>query len=169
MLKFGREREGVDLSEVVLTHHNLRNRGKQSMKLKDDQYPELQPLDEAGSGEVREAKKAFLNEITEKVNDLFSGDLTDSDKLVYVKDVILGKLLESEVLVQQAKNNSKERFSESPDFDQAQIDAIIESEEAHVLMAAQALASTETRKAMKEVLLKLKLYELLRGETEDTA
>jgi len=28
LLKFGREREGVDLSQVVLTHHNLKNKGK---------------------------------------------------------------------------------------------------------------------------------------------
>jgi len=29
------------------------------------------------------------------VNDLFSGELTDQDMLVYVNDVIKGKLLES--------------------------------------------------------------------------
>ena len=51
LLKFGREREGVDLSQVVLTHHTLRNKGKQEMKLADEQYPELQPLAEAGSGD----------------------------------------------------------------------------------------------------------------------
>ena len=33
LLKFGREREDVDLSQVVLTHHNLRDRGKQDMRL----------------------------------------------------------------------------------------------------------------------------------------
>ena len=43
------------------------------------------------------------------VNDLFKGELTDNDKLVYVNNVILGKLLESKVLIQQALNNSKEQ------------------------------------------------------------
>ena len=33
LLKFGREREDVDLSEVKLTHHHVRNRGKQNLKL----------------------------------------------------------------------------------------------------------------------------------------
>ena len=73
LLKFGRERDGVDLSQVVLTHHTLRNKGKQNMKLADAQYPELQPLAEAGSGKVRDEKKAFLNEIIEKVN--WGGDV----------------------------------------------------------------------------------------------
>jgi type I restriction enzyme R subunit len=34
---------------------------------------------------------------------------------VYVNDVIKSKLLESEVFVQQAANNSKEQFANSPD------------------------------------------------------
>ena len=59
LLKFGREREGVDLSEVVLTHHRLRNQGKQDMRLKDDKYPELKPASEMGTGTVRESKKAY--------------------------------------------------------------------------------------------------------------
>src|SRR6056297_356117 len=80
LLKFGRERDDVDLSQVVLTHHTLRNKGKQKMGLESDTYPELQPISEAGTGLVREKKKAYLQEIIEKVNDLFQGELTDNDK-----------------------------------------------------------------------------------------
>ena len=35
------------------------------------------------------------------MNSLFEGELTDDDKLVYVNHVLKGKLLESEILVQQ--------------------------------------------------------------------
>jgi hypothetical protein len=62
---------------------------------------------EVGGGSVQEKQKAFLNEIIKKVNDLFEGELTDQDKLVYVNNVIKGKLLESETLRQQATNNTK--------------------------------------------------------------
>ena len=48
------------------------------------------------------------------MNDLFEGELTDQDKLVYVNNVIKGKLLESETLEQQATNNTKEQFANSP-------------------------------------------------------
>jgi type I restriction enzyme, R subunit len=33
LLEFGREREDIDLSKVILTHHNLKNHGKRSMPL----------------------------------------------------------------------------------------------------------------------------------------
>jgi type I restriction enzyme, R subunit len=35
LLEFGRERETIDLSKVLLTHHNLKNKGKQAMVLGD--------------------------------------------------------------------------------------------------------------------------------------
>lgn len=73
-------------------------------------------MGEAGTGQVQETKKAYLNDIIEQVNDLFSGDLTDDDKLIYVKDVILGKMLESDTLIQQACSNTKEQFAGSPDL-----------------------------------------------------
>tara|TARA_B100000029_G_scaffold155750_1_gene151102 strand:+ start:177 stop:431 length:255 start_codon:yes stop_codon:yes gene_type:complete len=41
LLKFGREREGVDLSEVKLTHHSVRNRGQQNLRLSDEDAPKL--------------------------------------------------------------------------------------------------------------------------------
>jgi hypothetical protein len=47
---------------------------------------------------------------------LFEGELTDDDQLVYVNGVLKGKLLENETLIQQAANNSKEQFANSPDL-----------------------------------------------------
>jgi len=70
----------------------------------------------AGSGTVQEKEKARLAAIIEKVNDLFEGELTDQDKLVYVNSVIKGKLLESETLRQQAANNTKEQFTNASDL-----------------------------------------------------
>jgi len=163
LLKFGREREGVDLSQVVLTHHTLRNKGKQNMKLADVEYPELKPMTEVGGGEVRDPKKALLKEIIEKVNDLFKGDLTDNDKLVYVNNVIMGKLLESEILVKQATNNTKEQFANSPDLNTELVNAIIDALDAHNAMSSQALDSEEVQQGLKDILLgPAELYEKLR-------
>lgn len=49
-------------------------------------------MTEAGAGNVQEKQRAYLAEIVAKVNDLFEGDLTDDDRLVYVNNVIKGKL-----------------------------------------------------------------------------
>ena len=87
-----REREGIDLSKVRLTHHNLKGLGKQPMPLGGDEYPKLPPITESGSGAVQEKLRAHLSEIIAKVNDLFQGELTDQTKLVYVNDVLKGKL-----------------------------------------------------------------------------
>ena len=165
LLKFGREREGVDLSQVVLTHHNLKNRGKQALQLQDKEYPKLDPITEAGTGTIQEKEKAYLNEIIEKVNDLFKGELTDNDKLVYVNNVIRGKLMESQVLIQQAANNSKEQFANSPDLKRELVNAIISALDAHTEMSSQALGSDVVQQGLKDILLgPAKLYESLRGQ-----
>ena len=163
LLEFGREREGIDLSKVVLTHHNLKDQGKRSMPLGDGESPKLPPITEVGSGSVQEKQKAWLSEIIKKVNDLFEGDLTDQDKLVYVNNVIKGKLLESETLKQQANNNTKEQFANSPDLKTELMNAIMGALEAHTAMSTQALGSEAVRDGLKDVLLgPAQLYETLR-------
>lgn len=62
-----------------------------------------------------------------KVNDLFDGELTDDDKLVYVNNVLKGKLLESEILMQQAASNTKEQFANSPDLANELLNAIMDA------------------------------------------
>lgn len=166
LLEFGRQREGIDLSKVVLTHHNLKNRGRQPMNPGEGEQPKLQPMAGSGSGEVREKPRAFLREIIEKVNELFEG-VTEQDKLVYVKDVIKGKLLESETLKEQAQNNSKEQFAASPDLTREILNAIIGASDAHAALSRQALGSEQTRLGLKEILLNYAgLYEELKQQTD---
>ncbi len=168
LLEFGREREGIDLSKVLLTHHNLKNTGRQPMDLGAGETPKLEPITEAGSGSVQEKEKALMREIIEKVNDLFDGDLTDQDKLVYVNNVIKGKLLESETLRQQASNNTKEQFANSPDLKTELTNAIMEALDAHSLMSSQALNSPAVQRGMKDILLShARLYEMLREKARE--
>jgi type I restriction enzyme, R subunit len=76
LLEFGREREGIDLSKVILTHHYLKDLGKRPMPLGVGETPKIDPITEGGSGTLQEKEKAWLDEIIKKVNDLFvSGDL----------------------------------------------------------------------------------------------
>ena len=163
LLEFGREREGVDLSKVVLTHHTLKPQGKQPMPLNKGETPTLEPITEVGSGSVQEKQKALLREIIEKVNDLFEGDLTEDDKLVYVNNVIKGKLLESRKLAVQAANNTKEQFANSPDLKAEILNAVMSALDAHNAMSTQALSSETVREGLKDILLgPAQLYEALR-------
>lgn len=166
LLEFGRERDEVDLSKVVLTHHTLRSGGKQPLNLNADGSYKLPPMDAVGSGGVQDKQQAYLAEIIEKVNGLFEGQLTDDDQLVYVNGVLRGKLLENETLVQQAASNSKEQFANSPDLKDALVHAIMDAFEAHTAMSSQALGSERIRDGLKDILLgPAQLYEALRSKS----
>ena len=168
LLEFGREREQIDVSKIVLTHHHLKDLGKQAMPLGGGETPKLDPITEAGSGSLQDKEKAYLSEIIEKVNDLFEGDLSDQDKLVYVNNVIKGKLLESETLRQQAANNTKEQFANSPDLKTELVNAIMGALDAHNAMSTQALNSETVQQGLKDVLLNnAGLYESLRKGPEN--
>ncbi len=170
LLEFGRERDGVDLSGVQLTHHKLKDQGKRNLPLSVGEPEKLQPLTDPGSGEVQEKQKALLNEIIARVNTLFEGELTDDDKLVYVNNVLKGKLLESAILVQQAANNTKEQFANSPDLAKELMNAIIDAFEAHSTMSKQALDSEKVRHGLRDILLgPAQLYEALREERRPPA
>lgn len=167
VLEFGRERETVDTSQLVLTHHTLKSLGKRRFELADGQVRKIAPVGEVGSGSVQEKQRALLREIIERVNDLFEGELTDDDRLVYVNNVIKGKLLESEELALQAKHNSKAQFAASPTLDGAILDAIMDALEAHQTMSKQALDSSNVRTGLKSILLGPgQLYEALRGGSQ---
>ena len=94
----------------------------------------------------------MLAELIANVNDLFEGDLTPGDKLVYVNDVIKGKLMESKKLAEQALNNTKEQFDNSPDLDRELEGAIMDALAAHSTMSKQALESAALRADLKSVL-----------------
>ncbi|WP_066710883.1 type I restriction endonuclease subunit R [Sphingomonas adhaesiva] len=163
LLEFGRERDGIDLSKVVLTHHNLKNEGQRRLNVAERDESKLKPITEVGSGSVQEKEKALLAEIIERVNDLFGADTTDGDQLSYVT-TLRDKMLESDALVTQAANNTKAQFDNSPTLRDELMNAIIEAFEAHSSLSKQALDSSKVRDGLKEVLLgPAQLYEALRA------
>ena len=165
LLDFGRERDQIDLSHVRLTHYTLKNLGKSKADLRSGDAPKLEPITGAGSGSMQEKVKAHLREIIEKVNELFEGELTDDDKLIYVNNVLKGKLLENETLRQQATSNSKARFEASPDLSSAVLEAVLDARGAHKRMSEQAINDERVRRGLVDILVNFTdLYELLRGE-----
>ena len=163
LLKFGREREGVDLSEVTLTHHKLSHHGKQNLGLSDKDAPKLNPLTEIGSGTVREKQTAYLTEIISKLNEIYGTDTTDGDQLSHAT-TLNEKILESTVLQQQAVSNSKEQFANSPDLTNEIMNAIIDAMDVQVDLSSKALNSAEIRESLKGLMLnQLGLYEKLKS------
>ena len=124
-------------------------------------------MTDPGTGKVQDKEKIRLSQIVQKVNDLFEGDLTEDDKLVYINNVLMGKLLESELLVQQAGNNPKQQFASSPDLSSELMNAIMDAFDAHTTMSTQAIGSEKVRQGLMSILLgPADLYGALRAKWE---
>jgi hypothetical protein len=75
--KYQNPHDPIDLSQVRLTHHSIRNEDVGDMGLKKDIQSVLDPAsEEAGSAPGRDRAKALLNQIIATLNDLFEGLLT---------------------------------------------------------------------------------------------
>jgi type I restriction enzyme R subunit len=166
LLEFGREREGIDLSKLVLVRHHLTDKGARALPLGTGENPKLAPIAETGSGMVQEQQKVYMAELIDKLNELFGSDTTEQDQLSYVNSTIFGKVVESSTLQQQASNNSKEQFANSPDLKNELQSAIIESYDAHSSMSTRALNSPIVLRGILDILLNHSgLYESLRART----
>jgi type I restriction enzyme R subunit len=74
-----------------------------------------------------------------------------------------GKQLESTKLMQQATNNTKEQFANTPEMKTELMNAIMYALDAHTLMSTQALNSIIIQCGMKDILLNnAGLYEAIR-------
>lgn len=167
LLKFGRERSSIDLSQVKLTHHSVRARGKAAMPLATDDSPQLQPLTASGTGAVNAREKALLSAIIERVNALFEGAVGEQDAVVYVRHVVRTKLLSDEKLREQATNNTKTQFANSPDLLRAANAAVLAAADDHNVMSDLLLADRQKMASLVALLLeKTGLWEELRGGGE---
>lgn len=153
LLDYGREREGIDLSALRLTHHKLRDLGQQKLNLAGGEPAEgLKPVTEVGSGEIQDRQKQLLAQIIQALNDLFEGELTDGDRVAFAESVRT-KLMESETLRAQAAANTREQFVNSPNLREELLNAIISTMEAHGSMSRQALNSEAIQAGLPSVLL----------------
>ena len=167
LLEFGREREGIDLSKVELTHHHLKSQGQRALPLADGDAQKLAPILDAGSASVQEKQTAYLAELIAKLNDLFGADTSEQDQLSYVNSTLFGKVAESQKLQAQASNNTREQFATSPDLPTVLQNAIMESYDAHTSMSTQALNSPVVLRGIMDILLNhTGLYETLRGRAQ---
>ena len=167
LLVFGRERDGVDLSGIKLTHHTLKNEGKRDLVYGVGETPKLPGVSEVGSGGIHEKEKALLDEIIARVNDLFGAETTDDDQLAYVNGFILKHLAASEELQAQAANNTPAQFANSPTLRQELVNAAMDSDAAFNAMSQQVLASENLREELLKILLGPgQLYDALRAQAD---
>ncbi len=138
--------------DVRLTHYRLQKIGEQTLDLASGDIIKLKPTLDAGSGSAQDDEKKQLAEIVGVMNDLFGGDVSESDMVGYIT-TLKGKLLENEDLAAQAANNSEAQFALGT-FKEAMTDAVIDSQESHNKIADQMLKDERVFTAMMGVLAK---------------
>ena len=82
-----------------------------------------------------------------------------------VNKVLIGKMMESGRLVEQAQNNSREQFNNSPDLLKILLDAAMDAESAHTLMSRQTPGSAGMQRDLLSIIVHQgRLWERLRAK-----
>jgi type I restriction enzyme R subunit len=121
----------------------------------------LEPAKESGTGTVRDPEMVALDEVIAQINDLFSGDHPDSsvrNVVTHIKD----RMEESDVLQQQAQNNSLPQFSASPDLQAEFVAAVIGTMNSSEELSAQILSNPELKQKLLGELVPL-IYNRLKA------
>jgi len=150
----GKDKHRLELdADVKLTHYRLQKVAEQKLDLEAAEVVNLPGLGEAGTGAAPEDEKKALREIVSKMNDLFSGHITEADFLGAVT-TWQGHLANNERLAAQARNNSEEQFAMG-DFKDAFTDIVIEAQDAHNQIAEQLLKDERIFGAMQRMVAKM--------------
>lgn len=149
-----KDRNKLELdSDVLLTHYRLQKVGEQQLDLEKAEVVKLPGIGEAGTGSAPEDEKKALRDIVAKMNDLFSGHITESDFIGAVT-AWQGHLQTNEKLAAQARNNSEEQFAMG-DFKDAFTDIVIEAQDAHNTIADQLLKDERIFGVMQKMVAKM--------------
>ena len=151
MLRNGGTDKLIDLSSLVLTHHKVRDLGQAEINLGADGDNHLLPPLDPGGGQPRADEKIALSKLIARMNDLFEGQLSDADKVAYVRH-IAGKMLENHTLAQQAAQNSKQQFGMG-DFNTVLMDNVIDGLDKYKSMAEQVMASDRVKDEFAKIVL----------------
>ncbi len=141
--------QDIDLSDVVMTHYRLHEQREADLKLGykvGEEQKHYLPTDKEGIGATpKDPKTELLNEIIERMNDLFVEDgLTEADMLNYA-NTIAGKVSENGVVMDQLRNNTKEQAMLGQ-FPESITQAVIESMGVHEQMAMKVLSNDAVAK-----------------------
>ena len=125
----GTDKDDIDLSSLSLIAVLQVDKGKTDIDL--GARVGLKGMTEAGSDSKKDPKLVALQEVIDRLNDLFGAeDFTQSQPESFVR-ALIDRMLENQGLVQQAKVNSVKQFAESRDLDEAVVDAVVDNRGAH--------------------------------------
>ncbi len=168
LLRFDILENQIDLSDVVMTHYRLHEQREVDLeldhKIGEEAPSYLSPTKESSGATPKDAKTELLNEIISRMNDLFiEEDLSEGDLINYA-NTIAGKISESESVMDQLQNNTKEQAMLGK-FPESINNAVIESMGVHEGMAMKVLSNEAVAKGFAELMFDV----LVKGLGKDSA
>lgn len=149
--------DDVDLSNIVMSHYRVSKLYQQDLKLQEGSGG-LEVGGGAGTATPKDIKEAFLSQIIERLNEVFSGeDFTEND-MVNFQNTIWDKVTENEIVVKQFSNNSTDQIMLGG-YPDAAMDALFESQEAYEGMTMHLLSNPSQFKKFIRLMLDTKLGE----------
>ena len=163
------EDDGIDLSNVALTHYRLSKIRQGALRLSGGD--KLMPAAGAGTGVAKDKQEELLSRIIRALNEIFEDDdLTEGDLVSYATS-IRDKVQENERVMLQIANNSADQVMLG-DYPQAIEDALWDESDAHDNQRDQLLANPSKLKKFARAVLDmlketdLKLTEITASELE---
>ena len=131
----------IDVSEVELVAYAIRKERDAEIKLVE--AGQLDPSTELGGGLPKDPELALLKEAIAKLNALFEIDgVNENDArniLVWVAD----KAMENSIIVNQAHENSRDRFLESKQLKDVVLEALVNARSNADLMSSELLSDKQ--------------------------
>jgi type I restriction enzyme R subunit len=102
------EDDPIDVSELSLTHYRMTKREEKRLQLEVTEGDPLKPGSDVGSGKPHDPETQRLDEIIERLNDLYGAEVSDGDKLHFATG-IANRLARDEAVMAQVNNHTPEQ------------------------------------------------------------
>lgn len=144
----------IDISELELDSYRLTKRTEQRLSLEEESGDYgLKPISEVGSGKPHDPETQRLNEIIERLNDLYGSEISDGDKLHYANG-IADRIERDEAVMAQINGHDEAQVMHGL-FPKRVTDAVLDAMNDHEKLSMPLLENEETGKQFALLILKL--------------
>lgn len=144
----------IDISELELDSYRLTKRTEQRLSLEEEsgEYG-LKPISEVGSGKPHDPETQRLNEIIERLNDLYGSEISDGDKLHYANG-IADRIERDEAVMAQINGHDEGQVMHGL-FPKRVTDAVLDAMNDYEKLSMPLLENEETGRQFALLILKL--------------
>lgn len=144
----------IDISELELDSYRLTKRTEQRLSLEEESGDYgLKPISEVGSGKPHDPETQRLNEIIERLNDLYGSEISDGDKLHYANG-IADRIERDEAVMAQINGHDEAQVMHGL-FPKRVTDAVLDAMNDHEKLSMPLLENEETGRQFALLILKL--------------